>query len=92
MPLVEDADSLMVALQEVMHAIASNRIDRARAGLLLYGIQTSAMILPRLADRPAGRVMIDTAAEGEDLTLPDPPPVAPKETSPALLGPGSINV
>jgi hypothetical protein len=92
MPLVEDADSLMVALQEVMHAIASNRIDRARAGLLLYGIQTSAMILPRLADRPVGRVMIDTAAEGEDLTLPAPPPVAPKETSPALSGPGSINV
>jgi hypothetical protein len=72
MPLVEDADSLMVALQEVMHAIANNRIDRARAGLLLYGIQTSAMILPRLSQQESGRLMIEVATEGEDLTLPAP--------------------
>jgi hypothetical protein len=73
MPLVEDADSLMVSLQEVLHAIAENRIDRARAGLLLYGIQTSAIILPHLSRRIGNRVVLETISEGEDLTVPTPP-------------------
>jgi hypothetical protein len=82
MPLVEDADSLMVSLQEVLHAIAENRIDRARAGLLLYGIQTSAMILPHMSNRAGSRVVLETLSEGEDLTVPTP---ADNEATPPTL-------
>jgi len=85
MPFVEDADSLMVSLQEVMHAIAENRIDRARAGLLIYGIQTTAMILPHLTPRAEERRrrMINTAEEGDDLTLP--PSTEPEQNPQRLL-------
>ena len=88
MPFVEDADSLMVSLQEVMHAIAENRIDRARAGLLIYGIQTTAMILPHLTPRAEERRrrMINTAEEGDDLTLP---PSTEPEQDPQLLLPST---
>ena len=72
MPLVEDADSLMVSLQEVLHAIAENRIDRARAGLLLYGIQTSAMILPHISNRRGDRFVLTMPDGGEDLAVPTP--------------------
>jgi hypothetical protein len=83
MPLVEDADSLMVSLQEVLHAIAENRIDRARAGLLLYGIQTSAMILPHLSNRPGDRYLSAMPEDGEDLTVP--PTTLLPQTTPILL-------
>ena len=82
MPLVEDADSLMVSLQEVLHAIAENRIDRARAGLLLYGIQTSAMILPHISNRRGDRFVLTMPDGGEDLTVPTP---AENEAPPPTL-------
>ena len=72
MPFVEDADSLMVSLQEIMHALAENRIDRSRAALMLYAVQCSAQILPKLSRRESLRKRHATqrVAEGEDLTLP----------------------
>jgi hypothetical protein len=87
MPFVEDADSLMISLQEIMQAIAENRIDPRRAGLLIYGIQTTASILPHLTPRRTlrDRLMINTSEEGDDLTLP--PPIAnesEEQTNPKL--------
>ena len=72
MPFVEDADSLMISLQEIMHALAENRIDRVRAGLMLYAVQCSAQILPNISKRTCvrERVALARPAEGDDLTLP----------------------
>ena len=71
MPFVEDADSLMLSLQEILQAIVENRIDPRRAGLLIYGIQTTASILPHLTPRGnlRDRTMLEVAKQGDDLTL-----------------------
>lgn len=39
LPPLEDANSVQIALMQVMDAILHNRIDSKRAGLLLYGLQ-----------------------------------------------------
>ena len=41
-PLLEDANSIQMAIQEVADAIAEDRIDSRRAGLLLFAFQTAA--------------------------------------------------
>src|SRR5579872_1172989 len=41
-PLLEDANAIQMAIQEVAEAIAEERIDNKRAGLLLYAFQTAA--------------------------------------------------
>ena len=39
LPLLEDADSIQIAINEVTRAIIDQRIDHRRAGLLLYSFQ-----------------------------------------------------
>jgi hypothetical protein len=41
LPLLEDAESIQIAIQEVVDAITQDRIDSKRAGLLLYALQTA---------------------------------------------------
>jgi len=50
LPLLEDADSIQLALMQVLDAILHNRIDAKRAGLVLYGLQTAAGNLANGAD------------------------------------------
>jgi hypothetical protein len=42
LPPVEDSASIQLALIETLDALATNRIDPKRAGLLLYGLQVAA--------------------------------------------------
>jgi len=42
LPVLEDADSIQVALMQVMRLIASGQLDLKAAGLLLYALQTAA--------------------------------------------------
>lgn len=42
LPPLEDAASIQLALIEVAQALAANRIDTKRAGLLLYALQVAA--------------------------------------------------
>jgi hypothetical protein len=41
LPLLEDAESIQIAIQEVADAITQDRIDPRRAGLLLFALQTA---------------------------------------------------
>lgn len=50
MPPLEDANSVQIALMQVMDAILHNRLDSKRAGLLLYGLQTASSNLRNGAD------------------------------------------
>ena len=41
LPLLEDNNSIQIALQQVLEALLDRRIDPRRAALMLYGLQTS---------------------------------------------------
>ena len=41
LPLLEDLDSIQVAIMQVMHLLLSSQIDHKTAGLLLYALQTA---------------------------------------------------
>jgi len=42
LPLLEDANSIQMAIQQVAEAVLEERIDNKRAGLLLFALQTAA--------------------------------------------------
>lgn len=42
LPLLEDAESIQIAIGDVLNALVVGRIDYKTAGLLLYGLQTAA--------------------------------------------------
>lgn len=42
LPLLEDRESIQIAIGEVLNALLADRIDTKKAGLLLYGLQTAA--------------------------------------------------
>ena len=41
LPLLEDGNAIQIAVQEVISAVAEERIDPRRAGLMLYGLNTA---------------------------------------------------
>src|SRR5215471_627462 len=47
LPIPEDRAAIQQALGQILQRIASNQIDPRRAGLLLYGLQIAASILPK---------------------------------------------
>src|SRR5487761_664497 len=51
-PLLEDANAIQMAIQEVADAIAEDRIDNKRAGLLLFAFQTAASNLKNVDLEP----------------------------------------
>jgi hypothetical protein len=51
LPIPEDRAAIQQALGQILHRIATNQIDPRRAGLLLYGLQIAASILPK-PERP----------------------------------------
>jgi len=40
-PLLEDANAVQISVQDVLAAVAEDRLDPRRAGLLLYGLNTA---------------------------------------------------
>jgi hypothetical protein len=42
LPLLEDANSIQMAIQQIAEAVLDERIDNKRAGLLLFACQTAA--------------------------------------------------
>jgi hypothetical protein len=52
LPLLEDANAIQVAIQEVMQAILDRRIDAKRAGLLLYSLQLASSNIQKLQPIP----------------------------------------
>ena len=61
LPLLEDANSIQLALMQVMRLILSGQLDGKTAGLLLYALQTASSNLARTNFEPTikTRVVID---------------------------------
>jgi hypothetical protein len=49
---LEDANSVQMAIQQIVRAVVSGTIDHKTAGLALYGLQTAAMNLPHCDFEP----------------------------------------
>ena len=54
MPVLEDANSIQVALMKVMRLLLANAIPYKTAGLLVYALQTASANLARINFQPAG--------------------------------------
>jgi hypothetical protein len=67
LPVLEDANSIQVALMQVMRLILSHAIDSKSAGLLLYALQTASLNLHHTDLEPARRerVVIDPTSVHE---------------------------
>jgi hypothetical protein len=52
LPLLEDANAIQIAIQEIMQAILDRRIDAKRAGLLLYSLQLASTNIRNLQPLP----------------------------------------
>jgi hypothetical protein len=50
LPPLEDADSIQMALMQVIDAVLHSRLDNKRAGLVLYALQTASSNLAKGAD------------------------------------------
>jgi hypothetical protein len=61
MPVLEDADSIQVALMQVMRLILAGQLEPKTAGLLLYALQTASLNLRQMSLEPRDRerVVID---------------------------------
>ncbi len=73
LPMLEDANSIQVALMQVMRLILSGQIDAKNAGLLLYALQTASTNLARTNFEPTVKTrvvidprMVDQTPLGED--------------------------
>jgi hypothetical protein len=64
MPVLEDADSVQVALMQVMRLILAGQLDPKIAGLLLYALQTASLNLRQMKLEPVHHetVVIDPRA------------------------------
>jgi len=68
MPVLEDADSVQVALMQVMRLILSGQLDPKIAGLLLYVLQTASLNLRQMKLEPYHResVVIDPGSVADN--------------------------
>ncbi len=67
-PALEDANAIQIALMQVIRAIADNKIESKRAGLLLYALQTASYNLKRTSLEPGiSDVVRDTSALAEEI-------------------------
>ncbi len=68
LPVLEDADSVQVALMQVMRLILSGQLEPKMAGLLLYALQTASLNLrhTELEPRPRRKVVIDPSSVADN--------------------------
>lgn len=68
LPVLEDADSVQVALMQVMRLILAAELDPKIAGLLLYALQTASLNLRQMKLEPFHResVVIDPRAVADN--------------------------
>jgi hypothetical protein len=68
MPVLEDADSVQVALMQVMRLILAGQLEPKIAGLLLYALQTASLNLRQMNLEPLDResVVIDPRAVADN--------------------------
>ncbi len=64
---LSDRSGIQIAIAQVLERIASNDLDPRRAGLLLYGLQTAALTLPRVNPKAAAPIMVTEVVEDPEL-------------------------
>ncbi len=52
LPVLEDANAIQIAIQEVIQALLEQRLDRQTAGVLLYSLQLASTNLQHLDIKP----------------------------------------
>ncbi len=73
-PVLEDANAIQIALMQVIRAIADNKIESKRAGLLLYALQTASYNLKRTKLQPEiSEAVLDTSSLAQQITPPPDP-------------------
>jgi hypothetical protein len=68
--LLEDRESVQVAISVVLNALASGQLELRRATALLYGLQLASSNTSRPLDRPLDRYAVrkvESSPEGEDM-------------------------
>jgi hypothetical protein len=66
LPVLEDANSIQVAIMQVLNLLLTGHIEHKTAGLLLYGLQTASANLRHTRFEPYPRqVVINPATVGE---------------------------
>ena len=74
-PVLEDANAVQIALMQVIRAIADDKIDSKRAGLLLYALQTASFNLKRANLEPdITNVVLDPSSLVQEV-VPTPDPI-----------------
>jgi hypothetical protein len=71
LPQLEDVDTILTALSDVIQALGANRIDPRRAQILIYGLQVASQHSKRLSHH-ASIEPVREAYEDEDGTLVGP--------------------
>src|SRR5450631_164481 len=68
LPVLEDANSIQVALMQVMRLILSRQLDHKTGGLLLYGLQTASSNLRHVDFEPRRKtnIVIDPRSVSEN--------------------------
>ena len=103
LPVLEDANSIQVALMQVMRLLLTAQIEHRTAGLLLYALQTASANIARTTFEPElpTRVVIDRATVARRPIGPPPGPspkianttirTSPNRTSKRTLWPRSFS-
>ncbi|MGB9073639.1 MAG: hypothetical protein WCC22_13445, partial [Terriglobales bacterium] len=71
LPLLEDANSIQVALMRVMYLLLTNQIDQKKAALLLYALQTASGNLRRTKFEPQPQEVVIDRSGVPDTSLGD---------------------
>jgi hypothetical protein len=87
LPIPEDRAAIQQAIGQILQRIASNQIDPRRAGLLLYGLQIAASILPKpqkpaKSTRSSEPEYLEPQFVDEIIDHPDHGPLAPQSLMP----------
>ncbi len=75
LPDLEDATAIQVSISQVIAALAANRIDARRAGLLLYGLQVAAANLRNVRNLLSPRTVRDVCRQRDGSLLGEIIPV-----------------
>jgi hypothetical protein len=75
LPVIEDASSVQIALNQVLSALGSGQLEPRRAGLLLYGLQIAAQITARSKDHKPSEIVRSLSNESEGAALAPEPTV-----------------
>jgi hypothetical protein len=68
LPSTEDAAGVQIAINQVLRALASSRIDRRHAGVYFYGLQIAARLARKSEEKPSESVR-ETSEDTEGYTL-----------------------